>query len=408
MRIFVDTQSNPLFRGSELEQAYGLRGGLCEGGEQDVVVVSNPFDKEYLSYWEGLGFNLPTIFVTENGQPNLTLSQLIMKDPVTSDALRTIASGNDAARLEFFCIEETERDLARHLNIPAYCNFNFSFKFAKKPNFRRFCLEHGIPVVEGRCCSRFFEAEQVIADLHSRGLGAIVKSESGTGGVACGGIIEIDPGEDIQSKLREIKFLGDEFVVEKVIRGGDIKEISIHWEILVDRSARIIGIQDQLATNFGYSGVTIPVDLPEKQVLYVRKTVLEIIIPAMIELGAVGFFSCDVILSPEEHWMDFNPRKGAALYIRQMIGRLGDMHFSGQQLFVWHEHVNLKKGTSFQRVRQVFGDLLVPLNDKQRLIVITNSGVLPFGFLDITAISTVSKEDARSHFQETRVLIFDS
>ncbi|OGZ73798.1 MAG: hypothetical protein A2998_02045 [Candidatus Staskawiczbacteria bacterium RIFCSPLOWO2_01_FULL_37_25b] len=404
MRIIIDTQSNPLFQGSVLEQAYGLRGGLCEGGKDDIVVVANNFDKDYLKYWKGLGFDMPTILVTQNGCPELTLSQLIMRDNAVSKKLKAIASRNGCARLEFFCIEESERQLAEHLGIPAYCNFDFAFKFAKKPCFRRFCLQHNIPVVEGMCCKNLQEAEHFINGLHQRGISALVKSESGTGGIACGGAVKIDPGDNIKAKLEGIKFIGQEFVVEKTIESVR-EEISIHWEVQFDGQIRVVGIQDQLAKNFGYSGVSMPSSIDPGEMAHLKKILLGVLAPEMRNIGAIGFFSCDVILSPEEHWMDFNPRKGAAIYVRQMINRLQKKHFPDNQLFIWHEHNKVSDTISFEKVRKVLGSLIVPGHDSKRLIVITNSGVMPYGYLDITAISTVSREDARGHFEKAKNLI---
>jgi len=404
MRIIVDTQSNPLFRGSSLEQAYGLRGGLCEGGKDDIVVVAHDFDKDYLNYWEGLGFDLPTILVTQNGCPELTLSQLIMQDAAVSKKLKAMANSNVDARLEFFCIEESERQLAEHLGIQAYCNFDFAFEFAKKPCFRRFCLKHNIPVIEGACCKNLQEAERFINGLHQRGVSALVKSESGTGGIACGGAVKIDPGDNIKAKLEGIKFIGQEFVVEKTIESVR-EEISIHWEIQLDGQIRVVGIQDQLAKNFGYSGVSMPSSIDPEEMDHLEKILLGVLAPKMRDMGAIGFFSCDVILSPEEHWMDFNPRKGAAIYVRKMVNRLWKNHFSNNQLFIWHEHIKVPEAISFRKVRQTLGNLLIPDKDPQRLIVITNSGVMPYGYLDITAVSTISREDTKRHFERAKSLV---
>ena len=54
-RVFIDTQSNELFRGFEGEQNYDQR-ALCQAGRGDVLVITNPIDPEYLAYWSGLGF----------------------------------------------------------------------------------------------------------------------------------------------------------------------------------------------------------------------------------------------------------------------------------------------------------------------------------------------------------------
>jgi len=404
MRILIDSQSNPLFRGSPLEQSYGLRGGLCEGGKEDVVIVYRPFDPEYLRYWQSLGFDLPFIFVTKSDDLSETLSELIIKDNALCERLKALAEKNGNARLEFFCIEEPERELARHLGIKAYCNFDFSLSFSRKPRFRKFCLDHGIPVVEGEICRDLSDLKKFALPLFQRGERIIVKSEDGTGGIPCGGAIKIDPQDNLEQSFHQLKSPGNEFVAERIIKFP--QEISIHWEITESGLARIIGIQDQISHNLGYSGIVMP-SAREKDVLdRIKFTLTSKLIPNFLEMKAKGFFCCDVIVSPEEHWMDFNPRKGAALYVRKMTDRLKKIHFSHfGQIYLWHEHVETGRELSFLEVEQILGNLLDPCFNPGRLIVVTNSGVLPFGYVDLTAISVLSRDDAKSYFEKACNLI---
>lgn len=406
MRIFVDSQSNALFKNSPLEQAYSLRGGLCEGGKDDVVIVPYPFDQAYLDYWAGLGFDLPKIVVVNNNNGrdgSLTISELILRNPGIISQIKRLAKKDENARLEFFCIEDSERKLSECLEIPAYCNFDFSSKFAKKQEFRRLCLECGIPVVEGKICSNIKEASIIIDDLRRRGFSSLIKSEYGTGGLACGGCVLIRPEDDIEACFAKIKFLGPEFLVEKVIESA--LEVSVHWEISENGQATFIGMQDQLSKNFGYAGVTIPSSASEVQTSCIKNRLFKLLIPAMQKHRAIGYFCCDVIIAPEEHWMDFNPRKGAALYVRRMTGRLKERFFPNKPVFVWHEHCNLGMGTTFSTVQKALGKMLDPVNDPERLVVITNSGVMPHGYLDITALSVQSREDALNHFRKAVSMI---
>jgi hypothetical protein len=77
-RVLIETQSNKIFRGLESEQDYDQRGGLCQVGEGDIIIVTNSIDPNFLNYWKSLGFSLPEIIVAGPFDKNLTLSQLII------------------------------------------------------------------------------------------------------------------------------------------------------------------------------------------------------------------------------------------------------------------------------------------------------------------------------------------
>jgi hypothetical protein len=130
-RVLIETQSNKIFRGLESEQDYDQRGGLCQVGEGDIIIVTNPFDSDFLNYWRSLGFSLPEIIVAGPFDKNLTLSQLIISKEEVIEKIHS-AIGDSDSRLEFFWIEKSESDLTKVLNITPYCNFDVSINLACK------------------------------------------------------------------------------------------------------------------------------------------------------------------------------------------------------------------------------------------------------------------------------------
>ena len=139
MRVILDTQSNEFFQGNELEQRFDQRGGLCEVGEGHVVVTTDPIDPVHLAYWESIGFTIPHLVVAGPFEKGKTLSDLVISKPHVQQQIRALTEGKEA-RLEFFCIEESERVVADILGIDPYCNFDLSISFGKKTGFRSFAL----------------------------------------------------------------------------------------------------------------------------------------------------------------------------------------------------------------------------------------------------------------------------
>lgn len=397
IRVVVDTQSNRLFRGSRMEQNYDQRGGLCQVGDGNIVITTNPIDPNYLDYWCELGFTLPNLMVAGPYDSRYTLSDLIVLNGSVQDELESILDGRDA-RLEFFCIEETERLLTKVLGIKPYCSFDVSIALSRKYAFKLLCEEIGLPTpLWDRCEKDDFQkkAKHFLAQYGS----FLVKSNDGTGGVVCRGMGKVENLQDIEDLISSLDMLGNCLVLEKIVQGKRY-EASLHWEIDESSELRVIGIFGQLSDNFGYSGSYSPIALEAETHRLIINQLIDILSPALMKRGALGFFCCDLIIDDDNNvfWIDLNPRKGAIIYTYSMVERLSNIHFGGSNLIFFHQHCPIgSTGCSFEEVRSKVSDLLVP--SREPFVVITNPGVIEFGYVDITGISLYSVEEARSIFE---------
>jgi len=387
-RVFIDTQSNELFRGFEGEQNYDQR-ALCQAGRGDVLVITNPIDPEYLAYWSGLGFDLPTIIHAGPFEPSQTLSDHVCDKKVVMDKILE-AIGDSDARLEFFWVSERERRLADFLQVPPYCNFDVSIGLASKVSFKHLCEEIGLQTapwigvdsveeIPYRWQGRFPSCDPVL-----------IKASNGTGGKSLGTICRLESFLDLQDRQSELGKLSAPLVVEKILDVSS--EVSIHWEMTMGGEMIIHGIFDQLTNDFSYAGTAFPTVLsPELQVV-IRESLANVLMPYLQQAEASGFFCCDLLIdrSGVVHWTDFNPRKGAIVYIHDCMRRLTQIHFPGRDVYCWHEHSCLKAGSAFDDVRQCLGRSLA-VSEETPFVVITNPGIIAHGGLDITGVSLQSR-----------------
>ncbi|MEY3784414.1 MAG: hypothetical protein RLZZ230_736 [Candidatus Parcubacteria bacterium] len=199
-RVLIETQSNKLFQGCEAEQDYDQRGGLCQVGEGHVVVVTNPIDTDYLTYWQGLGFTLPKIIVAGPFDKKCTLANLIVSK---ESVLREIkeAVGDSDARLEFFWIEESERNLAAVLKVSPYCNFDVSINLACKYVFKKTCESLGLNTAPWVGAHSAKELVQVTQSFFSPGNNVLIKASNGTGGISLGGIRNVATHDELIANL---------------------------------------------------------------------------------------------------------------------------------------------------------------------------------------------------------------
>ncbi|MEY3784413.1 MAG: hypothetical protein RLZZ230_735 [Candidatus Parcubacteria bacterium] len=191
-------------------------------------------------------------------------------------------------------------------------------------------------------------------------------------------------------------------MAEKVI--DLVAEVSIHWEISDDGEVVITDIFDQLAVDFSYAGTAHPSIVASEIKDKISQDLMEKFVPYLLSLNAKGYFCCDILvdLNGVVYWTDFNPRKGAIIYINDMAKRLSEVHLSGlQRYFFWHEHFSAKKKLSFKEVFDVLQEDLIPSCEKA-FVVITNPGVIRHGGLDITGFSTTSLKEAKKIVQKSR------
>ncbi len=404
IRIIADTQSNAHFLESPMEQAYDQRGGLCQIGDEGVLITANSIDPNFLSYWAGLGFTLPLLLTAGPSDGTRSLSELIMDRPDIRESIRSHVNGNKA-RLEFFCIEKTERKLSDYLGIPAYCTFDVAIPYSRKPAGRRLFSKLGLTTPPGMICSTLHEMKEYVQVSLARRTELLLKAEDGTGGIACNGMHSLKNKSDLDAILSDPPRLGSEFVVEERIDA--IHEVSVHWEINEDGTPALIGIFNQHSPNLGYQGASWPASIPEKVVRKITEEVQTIWWPALLAEFAIGYFCCDIIIDAQgvHYWIDFNPRKGAIRYVYDLTRRFAQIHFEGHCASFTHEHVKLPNGEkhyAFSDIRKQLSELLAPAEDF--CIIASNPGVIPFGYVDLTGLCRSEHAEAamKDRFAESR------
>lgn len=393
-RIIIDSQSNGLLRGSALEQRYDQRGGLCQVGAGHLVLTPDPVDQDFLDYWQGLGFSLPRLMAVGPFDPGRTLSELVLASPAACEAIRA-AARSGPARLEFFCIEEPERALARGLGVSAYCNFDLSRTYASKLAFKGLCAELGLPTAPW-----FHDPDPGAlirqgAALMARGQRVLVKTETGMGGVGCGGMATPADPQALALAVRDLAGRDGALFLETRIEPLRA-ELSAHWEITADGQVADVSVFDSISVDNSYRGTAHPASREPALAEAARRTVLETLGPHLARHGALGFYCCDILAdaSGTLHWNDFNPRKGASLYVRDMVRRLRAARLDDQPVHYWHEGLRLRRPLGVAQVLARLRGLLDP--GPGPFLVLSNPGITPFARADLTAICAESRAQARA------------
>lgn len=312
------------------------------------------------------------------------------------------AIGDSDSRLEFFWIEKSESDLTKVLNITPYCNFDVSINLACKYAFKKLCEILGLNTATWVGAFSSSELIEVTKSFFDSNQGVLIKASNGTGGTSLGCIRKVMTHENLVTDIEIVNSMLTPLVAEKML--DIMAEVSIHWEINDNGEVSIIDIFDQLACNFSYIGTAYPSALASDFKEKIRYDLINKLVPYLLKLNAKGYFCCDILIDfkGDIFWTDFNPRKGAIIYIYDMAKRLAKMHFSeSQKYYFWHEHFSVKDGLCFKDVYNVLGDVLLP-SSNQPFVVITNPGVIRHGCLNLTGFSLISRDEARVIMREAK------
>ncbi|WP_207680627.1 ATP-grasp domain-containing protein [Desulfonema magnum] len=398
-RIIFDTQSNPLLHGAEAEQNYDQRGGLCQLDKGHIVVTTRPYQPDYIEYWKSLGFTIPHLITAGPFDPQYTLSELVVRKKAVRKTIRALANDTHS-RLEFYYIEETERALCQSLGIPAYCNFDVSIPLSRKIFFKKICKALSLATPPWFFHKDKDQLFQKAKNLLLSETSILLKGDKGTGGISYRGMFEVSTTEELETAFESLTNFGKEFFIEKRI---DHKaEISLHWEITEQGELRQLGLFDRIMNNCSYVGGSYPDTIPFSVKQQIESQLRDKVGPYLIQQGAKGYFHCDIIIDKQNipYWIDFNPRKGALLYIWDMARRLSEICFGSSDFSFWHEPLQISSNKSFHEIITELSDLIRP--GKKPFVVITNPGVIESGSVDVTGISENSKKEAREIFEEAK------
>lgn len=235
--------------------------------KQDIIILREKPDAEYLRTLKEIGFDIPKIFVPENSDYNLTISELVIRDEHLQVVLKKISESDDEVYFAPYAVTHLEEQIAQLCSLkligaPSSINAKINDKIFN----RQIAEELQFPVCSGRVCNKI---EEIREEYHRLTENApffkkvIIKEPFGASGK---GLYIIDDKAKLESNLRLInRFARNNIDAKWLVEGWYDKKLDINYQIYIgiDGVVNVFSIKEQLLNNTVYIGSLIPANISE-------------------------------------------------------------------------------------------------------------------------------------------------
>ncbi len=271
--------------------------------EQDIIILREMPDEDYLSNLRKMGFSIPTILSPENADLLTPISELVLRDEGLLNKLKEAAEKNNDLYFNPYGVTHLEEEIAqktgmRIMGAPSHINAKINDKIFN----REISEKLGLTVCEGRVCNSADEIREEYERLTNNKpifSKVIIKEPKGASGK---GLYIVDSKEKLESSLRMIaRFSRGRTDSKWLVEGWYNKKGDINYQLYVspDGEVDVFSIKEQLLRDTVYIGSKMPPEL-EQGVLDSYVEYGQKIGRYLYETGFTGVAGIDSIITEQD------------------------------------------------------------------------------------------------------------
>ncbi len=271
--------------------------------EQDIIILREVPDEDYLENLKRMGFSIPTILSPENADLLTPISELVLGDESLLNKLKEAAEEANDLYFVPYGVTHLEEEIAqktgmRIMGAPSHINAKINDKIFN----REISEKLGLTVCQGRVCSSADEIREEYERLTNNKpffSKVIIKEPKGASGK---GLYIVDSKEKLESSLRMIaRFSRGRTDSKWLVEGWYNKKGDINYQIYVspDGQVTVFSIKEQLLRDTVYIGSKMPPEL-EQSVLDNYVEYGQKIGRYLYETGFTGVAGIDSIITEQD------------------------------------------------------------------------------------------------------------
>ncbi|MBQ2115632.1 MAG: ATP-grasp domain-containing protein [Lachnospiraceae bacterium] len=339
--------------------------------KQDILILRSMPEKEYIDSMCSFGCEIPQIVCPSFEDENRSISEIVLEDDKLQDQIKQLIKDRKKVIFVPYGVSSLEESIAKKLELPLFGSANEINKMVNNKVFsRKFSLEHGFKVSEGKVCKGFSELEIAAKDSLEKYGKIIIKEPCGASGK---GLWVVESPAKLKSTLLIIKrFFKDNLEGEWLVEQWCSKKADLNYQIYVgvNGEVEVFSIKEQKVDGTVYVGSVIPPDFNDA----LMKECIEageIIGKSLYEQGYRGILGVDAMILTNGELIpviEINGRFTLSTYVSfiQYKNKMED-----KKIFAFYKKIPLEANSSYQKLIDVLKDNRVWFDGKKGMFVYT-------------------------------------
>ncbi len=235
---------------------------------QDILILRDEPDTEYLEEMKRFGAEIPSIVCPNLKDDDKSISEIVLEDDELAGRIREMISDKDKVVFVPYGVSSLEEKIAEKLGVSFFGpSCESAVKVNDKVYSRKFAIEHDFKVPEGKVCLGYDELCEAAGEYLDRFGKIIIKEPHGASGK---GLWVIETAAKLKSTLLIIKRFYDISVErEWIVEQWCDKLTDLNYQIYVggsenDPKVEVFSVKEQRVSGTVYTGSVIPPSFDEK------------------------------------------------------------------------------------------------------------------------------------------------
>lgn len=320
--------------------------------KQDIFLLRNMPSEVYLKSMEEFGVEIPCIMCPLCEDENKGISELVLEDENLIIEIKKKIKSEKKVIFVPYGVSELEEQIRDRLGVPMLgAPSAINKKINNKVFSRKFAIEQGFRVADGRVCEGVEELESVSYEMLKKYGKIIIKEPCGASGK---GLWVVDSEDKCRSSLMIIKrFFKNRIAGEWVIEEWCNKKADLNYQIYIglNGETEVFSIKEQKVNSTVYIGSVMPPTFSDS-IMQECKKCGEIIAAGLFELGYRGIIGVDAMILENNKLIpivEINGRFTLSTYVsfvQEMKRATNNILFSFYNkipLMVYNDYNGLKK-----------------------------------------------------------------
>ncbi len=236
--------------------------------QQDILILRNEPDVKYLEEMRRFGAEIPTIVCPLIEDEDKSISEIVLEDNSLTDRIKELCKGSKKVVFVPYGVSFLEEKIAQKLGVDIFGPESAdAIRVNDKVYSRRFAIEHGFRVPEGKICLGYDELCKTAREYLERFSKIIIKEPHGASGK---GLWVVETAAKLKSTLLIIKRFYDvskdrEWIVEQWCD----KLTDLNYQVYVGDDGdkphvEVFSVKEQRVNGTVYTGSVIPPSFDKK------------------------------------------------------------------------------------------------------------------------------------------------